>query len=83
VQNLATSVSSLYTGGEITKAGTRASLLSKLAYAQTLLSMGNTIGAKNLLIAFINEVKAQIGKSITPDAAAQLIAEANAILAQL
>ncbi len=44
---------------------------------------GNETSAINTLQAFINQVKAQTGKSISPAASAVLIAEAKLVIASL
>jgi hypothetical protein len=59
------------------------SLAAKVAAAQADVAAGNTAGAKGVLNAFINEVKAQAGKKIPAAQAAQLIAAAQQIIAVL
>ncbi|MCJ7711402.1 MAG: hypothetical protein MUQ32_11315, partial [Chloroflexi bacterium] len=65
------------------KSGTMKSLTSKLDAAEKSVAKGNSKAAVNQLEAFISEVKAQSGKSITPQAAAILIADAKYLIANL
>jgi hypothetical protein len=57
------------------------SLLAKLQNAQDQRAKGNCNSSGNMYQAFINEVNAQTGKSITPAAAAILIADAQYLIA--
>ena len=59
------------------------SLIAKLNAAIDSLSRGDTVAACNQLAAFQNEAQAQSGKALTPSQAAELIAAAAAISAQL
>jgi hypothetical protein len=59
------------------------SLSAKIAAAHADLTSGDLTGACNTLTAFVNEVNAQSGKSIPAGQAAQLIAEAQGIQAEL
>ncbi len=59
------------------------SLTGKLDNAQQKLAQGQTNAAANELQAFINQVQAQRGKKISIAAADDLIAQAQAIIAQL
>jgi 2',3'-cyclic-nucleotide 2'-phosphodiesterase/3'-nucleotidase/5'-nucleotidase len=80
---LKTLVSDFYASGDISKTGTMTSLMSKLDAAQEAAKKGNDKAAASKLKAFIREVKAQTGKSITPEAAAMLIAEARYVIKHL
>jgi hypothetical protein len=57
--------------------------MAKLSAAQKYLNAGNESMAISTLKAFISEVKAQTGKSITPEAGASLIADAKWVIASL
>lgn len=59
------------------------SLAAKVRNAQAALARGDTGAACNILGAFINEVEAQSGESVTSGTAAQLIADATRIRAVL
>jgi len=62
------------------------SLLAKVNAALAALDRGNPNDAKvamNDMKALINQVEAQVGKKITPEAAAEVIQQANAIIAAL
>jgi hypothetical protein len=83
VASLKTLVTRFYAEGKITKAGTKTSLMAKLNAAEKYVTAGQNASAISTLKAFINEVKAQTGKSITPVAAAILIAEAQWVIASL
>jgi hypothetical protein len=63
--------------------GPSMSLAAKVRNAQDALARGDTEAACNILGAFINEVEAQSGKSLTSATAAQLIADATQIRAVL
>jgi hypothetical protein len=63
--------------------GIQNSLLVKLQGAQAALGSGDVAGACAKLAAFVNEVNAQSGKKIPATATAQLVAQANALRAQL
>jgi 2',3'-cyclic-nucleotide 2'-phosphodiesterase (5'-nucleotidase family) len=81
--SLVESVNAFYADGMITKAGTRDSLLAKLAAAQAAIDKGQTKAATNQLDAFIKEVMAQSGKAIDADAAQSLVAEATWAIAHM
>lgn len=51
--------------------------------AANSLTRGNTTAAKNQLNAFINEVNAQAGKALTPDAVALLKFDAQYLISKL
>ena len=67
----------------VTGVGPGKSLAQKVSAAQADVAANNTAGACGVLAAFINEVKAQTGKSISPSTAASLIASATNIRAVL
>lgn len=59
------------------------SLAAKVRNAQAALARGDTGAACNVLGAFVNEVQAQSGNSLTTDEAAELVADATRIRAVL
>ncbi len=69
--------------GKIDSAGVYNSLLAKLVQADKAYVKGNYALVRNVLNAFINEVRAQSGKHIMPDAAALLIADAQWVIDHL
>jgi 2',3'-cyclic-nucleotide 2'-phosphodiesterase (5'-nucleotidase family) len=73
----------LYDEGQIDSKGVLTSLVAKLQAAMDLIAAGDVAGAKATLKAFIAAVRAQSGKHIAADAAAQLIADANWLIAHL
>jgi hypothetical protein len=81
VGSLKATVERLYAEGKITKPGTRDSLIAKLDLAQDQLDAGQVSAAKSTLNAFINQVKAQSGKSIKPKAATLLVTDARWVIA--
>ncbi|TET24925.1 MAG: hypothetical protein E3J73_07285 [Candidatus Bathyarchaeum sp.] len=83
IDRLKTKVEELGSQGEIVNQGIVTSLIAKLNVAQKLFDEGKIDQAKNILNAFINEVEAQSGKHITPDAADVLIESAEYILTNL
>ena len=83
LDELKTEIEELGLEGEIDNHGIVTSLLAKLDVAQKLIDDGNIDQAKNILNAFINEVQAQSGKHITPEAAELLIESAEHILSNL
>ena len=83
VDSLSASVRHFYDTGQITSASVRDSLLSKLAAIKASIAAGKDKVATNQINAFISLVKAQTGKSITPSAAAVLIADAKYLIAHL
>jgi hypothetical protein len=83
ITSLMASVSRLYDEGDISKMSVRNSLLDKLDAAAESMARGQTTAATNQLNAFISQVKAQSGKSITPWAAMLLINDAKHVIAHL
>lgn len=69
--------------GHIAKPGIANALLAKLDAAQAAYDRGNTTAALNQLNAFINQVKAQTGKSIDAEHAGHLIEHAGNVIAAL
>jgi hypothetical protein len=67
----------------IKNAGLKNSLLQKLQNAETAHSRGDTKAAKNILNAILNEVKAQTGKGLDPDAATLLEQDAQYLIDHL
>jgi hypothetical protein len=67
----------------VTGVGPGTSLADKISKAQADVAANDTADACAVLNAFINEVKAQTGKSISPSTAASLIASATNIRAVL
>ena len=63
--------------------GTARSLDAKLEAALNAWQIGDSAGACNSLLAFLNEVRAQTGKKLTEAQAQQLTAAANDIRAQI
>jgi len=80
---LKTEIEELGSQGKIYNQGIVTSLLAKLDVAQELIDGGKIDLAKNILEAFTNEVQAQSGKHITPEAADILIESAEHILSHL
>jgi hypothetical protein len=77
VQSLKAGVTRFYTEGKITRADVYKGLMDKLVTAEK----SKTIKARNnALTAFINQVKAQSGKSITKEAANLLILDAQWVM---
>jgi hypothetical protein len=72
-----------YDEGWIDNHGILNSLLHKLENAQRALDRGNVQAAINMLGAYINELEAQSGKHVTPEAAALLIADAQWVIEHL
>jgi large repetitive protein len=70
-------------GQAVQGVGPGTSLAGKITTAQSDLASGNTAGACSTLTLFINQVKAQSGKTIPAGQAAQLIADATRIRAVL
>ncbi|HTM04363.1 MAG TPA: hypothetical protein VL173_12710, partial [Vicinamibacterales bacterium] len=62
-----------------TKPGVAATMVSTLRSAQASADAGNASAANNQLNAFINQVQAQVGKSLTAEQAATLIRLTNAL----
>lgn len=69
--------------GQIDNKGTVNSLLAKLNAAQKLVDEGKIDQAKNILDAFIKEVRAQSGKHITQETAELLMEAAEYIISNL
>ncbi len=63
--------------------GTQNSFLTKLQHAQTALAAGDTSSACDALGAFLNETRAQAGKKLTADQAAQMTSGAQQIRAAI
>jgi hypothetical protein len=70
-------------GQAVQGVGPGTSLEDKITKAQSYLASGNIADACGTLTGFVNEVRAQSGKSIPPAQAAQLIADAQRIQAVL
>jgi|GEM_PF-1793942 len=83
IDELKTEIEELGSEDKIDNQGIVRSLIAKLDVAQKLIDDGKIDQAKNILEAFINEVQAQSGKHITPDAAGLLIESAEYILSHL
>jgi 2',3'-cyclic-nucleotide 2'-phosphodiesterase (5'-nucleotidase family) len=66
-----------FEAGDISNKGVFNSLLTKLEGAQAALGRGNVTAAANKLEAFINEVMAQNGKHVAPEAAEALAMDAE------
>jgi len=73
--SLMADLTSYFEDGDISNAGVFNSLLTKLEGAQASLSKDNAKPAANKLNAFLNEVMAQSGNHITPEAAEALIGD--------
>jgi 5'-nucleotidase len=69
--------------GLIEKTGIEKALLSKLADVQAYVDAGRKADAAGTLKAFVNSVEAQSGKAIDANAAAVLLADAQAVMATL
>jgi hypothetical protein len=67
----------------IKNAGLKNSLLKKLQNAEAAQNRGDSTAAENKLNAFLNEIKAQAGKGIDPDAVEMFEQEAQYILDHL
>jgi hypothetical protein len=74
-------VNQFASSGDISKPGIVNSLLAKLDAAGKKHAAGDCGTAANIYTAFINEVNAQTGKSISPEAAAIMIADAQYLIA--
>ena len=83
IDELTSAIEELGLEGEIDNHGVVTSLPAKLDVAQKLIEEGKTDQAKIILNGFINEVQAQSGKHITPDAAELLLQAAEYILSNL
>ena len=82
-QSLMTGLTRFFWEGKIDNQGVFKSLYIKLEHAQKALIRGLPKVAINYYNAFINEVQAQSGKHITPEAAAILIADAQWVINML
>jgi len=80
LEEMMASVDAYYDSGDISNRGVYRSLLRKLNAAEKAAERGNRRAAVNNLNAFINHVKAQSGKKIGEEAAADLIDGAGWIL---
>jgi 2',3'-cyclic-nucleotide 2'-phosphodiesterase/3'-nucleotidase len=80
VESMMSVVTSLYEDGEISSANVYYGLMDKL---QAAAKNKKSSAAINLLNAFINQVNAQYGKAITPEAADLLIADIQWLIAQM
>jgi len=83
IDELKAEIEELGSDGEIDNQGIVTSLLAKLDAAQKLIADEKVDQAKIILNAFINEVHAQSGKHIRPEAADILIESAEYILSHL
>ena len=70
-------------GRAVVGVGPGTSLLDKVSQAMAVLGNGDVRGTCSILGAFVNQVKAQSGRGITPDTAASLVADATRIRAVL
>jgi len=80
IQSMMSVVTSLYEDGAISSADVYKGLMDKLQAAAKAKKPATAI---NILNAFINQVNAQTGKTITPDAANLLIADIQLIIAHM
>ena len=76
---IADAQNALATGG-ITKGGTAKTLIAELTDAQSARNRAQCGAAANIYRSFINDVTAQIGKSIAPATASQLVSEAQFLI---
>ena len=83
VDTLFASIKRFVAEGKIDNSGIQNSLVKKLQGVQDAVKKGQIVPAINKLQVFINEVQAQSGKHITTDAANQLIADAQWVIAHL
>jgi hypothetical protein len=74
-------VNQFFTMGAIRNKGLANSLLAKLNAAARARARGDCKGAANIYRAFINELQAQSGKGVSPQAAAIMIADAQYLIA--
>jgi 5'-nucleotidase / UDP-sugar diphosphatase len=80
IQSTIEDLDEFFADGQIYNNGIYTSLLKTLQQAQKALDKGQVVVAINVLNAFINEVEAQSGKGISPEAAAILIADAQWVI---
>lgn len=83
IQNTIEAVNLYYADGSIRNAGIYKSLIQKLTAAQSAWDGGKGKVVVNLLNALMNEIAAQSGKHIKPEAASSLTASAQMIIARL
>jgi hypothetical protein len=83
VQSLKDTMYRLYNEGNFSKAAIYKNLYNKLNLAQADIAKNQNRLAINHLVSFINEVRAQSGKSIKTDAANLLIADAQWVITSL
>ena len=80
LEEMKASVDAYYESGDISNRGVYRSLLRKLNAAESAAERGDGRAAENSLNGFINHVKAQSGKTISEEAAADLVAGAEWII---
>lgn len=80
IGTLKETVNRFFFTGKIKNIGLYGSLMAKLNNAEKANMKGNFNEVKNILYAFINEVQAQKGKGITPEAADLLINDARWVI---
>lgn len=80
---MTTTVANMLTDGLIANGGVANALISSLDNAQAQLDSGNTRAAINMLDSLINRIRAQSGRQIDADAAAELIGYLEAMIANL
>ncbi len=83
IQSLMEAIDLYYADGMIGNAGVYNSLLQKLNAAQAAWDNGQANVVLNVLNALMNEMKAQSGKHIDPDAAGMLVADTQGIVDKL
>jgi len=83
INELKTEIEKCWSEREIDNQGIVKSLIAKLNVAQKLVDKGKIDQAKNALNTFINEVQAQCGKHVTPEAADTLIKSAEHMISNL
>ena len=83
VDTLIMLVEDFYNQGAIDEAEIKESLLDKLYAANKMVNRGKTRTAKNILKAFINQLKAQSGKHVREAEALILIADAEQVINNL
>jgi len=83
IQSLRETVDLYYADGLISDAGVYNSLLQKLNAAQVAWDNGQANAVLNVLNALMNEMEAQSGKHIDPDAASMLVADTQVIVDKL
>jgi len=73
-------VTQFFASGDISKAGEENALLKMLDGASMTLSKSDCTAANKIYTAFINQLKAQSGKSVSPSAALIMIADAQYVI---